>query len=117
MKDDKSTIYAKIGADGATWGPMLEKAFAVLHGNYNHIIAGDPSKAIRSILGAPYIDVDHADYKEDLDGLFAFLKAGDEAKDIMTCGTAGSNHFKENKVGLAMGHAYTVQGVVEVTDN
>ena len=34
----------------------------------------------------------------------------------MTCGTAGSNHFKENKVGLAMGHAYTVQGVVKVTD-
>ena len=34
----------------------------------------------------------------------------------MTCGTSGTNHFDSNEVGLSKGHAYTVQGVVEVTD-
>ena len=34
QKDGGSTIYAEVGADGAIWGPVLEKAFAKFHGNY-----------------------------------------------------------------------------------
>ena len=35
----------------------------------------------------------------------------------MTCGTSGyGDDSKQNRVGLAMSHAYTVLGVVEVTD-
>ena len=115
-KDDSGTIYAKVGADGAIWGPILEKAFAKLHGSYNHITSGDPSLAIRTIYGAPYKKATHADYANNLGGLWAFLKEGDDSRDIMTCGTSGSNHFTQNAVGLANGHAYTVQGVKEVTD-
>ena len=55
-------------------------------------------------------------YGVNLNGLWDWLKAGDDNRDIMTCGTSGSNHFKQNRVGLAMGHAYTVLGVVEVKD-
>ena len=60
-KEDDSTLYAKVGADGAIWGPILEKAFAKLHGNYNHITSGDPSLAIRTIYGAPSKKVVHAE--------------------------------------------------------
>ena len=116
LKDDDSTLYAKVGADGAIWGPILEKAFAKYHGNYNHITSGDPSLAIRTIYGAPYTKAAHSDYANNLDGLFAWLKDGDDNRDIMTCGTAGNDHFTQNAVGLAKGHAYTVQGVIEVTD-
>jgi hypothetical protein len=113
---DNGTLYAKVGDDGAIWGPILEKAFAKLHGNYNHITGGDPSLAIRTIYGAPYSKATHADYASNLDGLWSWLKEGDDNRDIMTCGTAGNDHFTQNAVGLAKGHAYTVQGVKEVTD-
>ena len=53
LKEDGSTIYAMVGADGAIWGPILEKAFAKFHGNYQHIIGGSPKLAIRTIIGAP----------------------------------------------------------------
>ena len=33
-KSNDKTIYAKVAADGAIWGPILEKAFAKHHGNY-----------------------------------------------------------------------------------
>ena len=34
------TLYAGLGTDGSIWGPVLEKAFAKLHGNYSHIVGG-----------------------------------------------------------------------------
>lgn len=34
------TLFAKVSPDGAIWGPILEKAFAKYHGNYQHIIGG-----------------------------------------------------------------------------
>ena len=90
-KDGGGTIYAKIGEDGAIWGPILEKAWAKYHGNYNHISSGDPAMAIRTITGAPYKKMSHGGVTEDK--LYAFLKEGDENRDIMTCGTKGNDHF------------------------
>ena len=89
LDEKNKTFYAKVGDDGAIWGPILEKAFAKFHGNYNHIIGGDPSMAVRTMTGAPYDKIENSDYENDLDALFAWLKEGDEARDIMTCGTSG----------------------------
>ena len=91
LRDDGNAIYASVAADGAFWGPILEKAFAKYHGNYSHIEWGDPAMAIRTMYGAPYARVTNAAYADDLDGLFAWIKAGDDNRDIMTCGTEGNN--------------------------
>ena len=74
--------------------------------------------AVRTMTGAPSIKAEHNLYGSNLNGLWAWLKEGDENRDIMTCGTAGEgDDSKQNKVGLAKSHAYTVLGVVEVTDS
>jgi len=48
-----NAVFAKVSDDGALWGPLLEKAFAKLHGNYEAIISGDPAYSIDVLTGAP----------------------------------------------------------------
>ena len=40
------TLFAKVSEDSAIYGPILEKAFAKYHGNYKHLIGGDPGMAL-----------------------------------------------------------------------
>ena len=35
------------------WGSILEKAMAKLHGNYEHIIEGNPREATMTLTGSP----------------------------------------------------------------
>ena len=36
------SVYASPSPDKSIYGPILEKAFAKYHGNYKHIVGGDP---------------------------------------------------------------------------
>ena len=56
-----NTLYAAVSDDGGLWGALIEKAFAKRYGNYEHIIAGIPSEAIRSLTGAPFQMYEHKD--------------------------------------------------------
>ena len=76
-----SGIYAKPSADKAIYGPILEKAFAKYHGNFKHIVGGDPKHAIKTLYGAPFTDVTHSDMT--VDALWEYLKGGDERHDVM----------------------------------
>jgi len=49
-----NTLFAHISDDNAMWMPILEKAFAKYHGNYQHLIAGNPHISARTLSGAPY---------------------------------------------------------------
>lgn len=42
-----------MGADGSFWVSLFEKAWAKMHGNFNHIIGGDPGEAIYAFTGSP----------------------------------------------------------------
>jgi hypothetical protein len=53
LGSDGRAVFAKVSDDGALWGPLLEKAFAKLHGTYESIIAGDPMHSIEVLSGAP----------------------------------------------------------------
>ena len=43
--------------------------------------------------------------------MWDILQAADTNHDIITCNTYPGNHWTQNAVGLAKGHAYTVMGV------
>ena len=50
-KGGKSLYFAKSGTAGETWVPLIEKAYAKLHGNYSHLIGGHECDAIEDLTG------------------------------------------------------------------
>ena len=109
-----TTLFAQVSQDKGVWGPLLEKAFAKYHGNYEHTIGGNPNYAVRTLSGAPFYDEMHGD-NITLDDLWTLLSTHDQADDILQCGTSGTNHFTQGIQGLANGHAYSVIGVKELS--
>jgi hypothetical protein len=46
-------LFAKRADNGALWGPILEKAYAKISGNYEAANAGAPGEAYKAMNGAP----------------------------------------------------------------
>ena len=111
--DKYDTLYAELSNDGAIWGPIIEKAFSKRFGNYEHIIAGLPTEAIRALTGAPKVTIKHAE--KDVESMWQMLQSHDASDDFITCGTEGSSDSKRNLAGLVKGHAYTVLGTVRLS--
>jgi len=65
LNSSGSSVFAGVSPDGALWGPIIEKAFAKLHGNYETIIAGDPAHSIEVMTGAPSTTYSHSFYSAD----------------------------------------------------
>ena len=47
----KGLYFARSGTEGETWVPLIEKAYAKLHGNYESLIGGYPSEAVEDLTG------------------------------------------------------------------
>lgn len=50
-KGNKSLSFAKSGTEGETWVPLLEKAYAKLHGDYASLSGGEASEAVEDLTG------------------------------------------------------------------
>ena len=87
--DGYRSIYADMGKDSAMWMPVLEKAFAKYHGNYEHIIGGNPMVAARTLSGAPYESDYHSEIsKEDL---WTKMMQFNDTDDLIMAGTGGGD--------------------------
>jgi len=59
LNNDGNTYFAGLGDNssrgdrGSLWVPIIEKAFAKYHGNYQHIIGGNPAASARTMHNAP----------------------------------------------------------------
>ena len=47
----KTLTFVRSGKNGETWVPLFEKAYAKLHGNYNHLQGGFEFEALEDITG------------------------------------------------------------------
>jgi hypothetical protein len=47
----KSLFFARSGTGGETWVPLVEKAFAKLHGNYAALDGGQSGEAVEDLTG------------------------------------------------------------------
>ena len=118
LKSSGSTIFGKVGPDGALWGILLEKAFAKTFGTYEAMISGDPRTSIAMLTGAP----SERFYTSQIsaNALFDIIKAANEPGvwGMVSAGTPSSSGGDSDRsaTGMAQSHAYTVLSAHEVTD-
>ncbi|KAJ8077429.1 hypothetical protein PM082_001859 [Marasmius tenuissimus] len=117
-KNGKSLYFGRSGTQGETWVPLLEKAYAKLHGSYGSLCGGQAAEAIEDLTGGvstylptkDILDIDQF-WEEELlkantDRLFgASYRSLDGAR-------SGESEIKIN--GLYGGHAYSILRAVEV---
>ena len=106
-------LFANIGVNGALWGPLLEKVWSKINGNYEATVAGWQHEALRVFSGAPSYDYLTASYTEDQ--IWEILSSADKNNYIIGAGTSGSgNHDLKNSYGLSQSHAFSVLGCYEL---
>lgn len=82
------------------WGPILEKAFAKIHGNYDHLTAGDPRSAARALNGSPSIQYPHSKSTSTVDFIWNELLTRDKAEEMLFLITPGTSDALTNSCGL-----------------
>lgn len=101
------TMFAHIGEGSSMWGPILEKAFAKLHGNYHHIIEGNPREATLSLTGSPSLYQVHENFTADQ--IWSQLVKHDANNEMIFFNTPiFPDGAETNACGLTTGHAYVV---------
>ncbi|KAG6828438.1 hypothetical protein H0H92_007965 [Tricholoma furcatifolium] len=120
-RSGKSLYFAKSGTHGETWVPLIEKAYAKLHGNYASLSGGEAGEAIEDLTGGITSFV----YTKDILDVNAFwsdelLHANKDrlfgcAYDILDA-TRSGGAFIPTVNGLVGGHAYSVLRAVEYKD-
>ena len=100
---------------GELWVPLLEKAWAKVHGSYAATSGGIPDFAANHLIGVPSEALRHEDHK-DFDEFWETLKSADRRKFTIMASSLGQGE-EENEEGIISGHAYSVVSVHEFIHN
>ncbi|KAG6865595.1 hypothetical protein C0991_001144, partial [Blastosporella zonata] len=116
-KGGKTLYFAKSGATGETWVPLIEKAYAKLHGDYVSLSGGKSLEAVEDLTGGVSTAISNKDilnvdrfWNEEL------LKANEDrlfgcSFDSLDASRSGLRDVKVD--GLIGSHAYSVLRAVE----
>jgi len=92
------------------WSPLLEKAYAKIHGSYEALKGGNTIEAMEDFTGGVSEIYDIQELPEDLD-LFDTMHKAHKKGSLMGCSlNTGEVEGKQDN-GLISGHAYTITGV------
>ncbi|TFK66253.1 cysteine proteinase [Pluteus cervinus] len=117
-KGGQSLYFAKSGTQGETWVPLIEKAYAKLHGNYTALSGGEAGEAIEDLTGGVTSFISTKDILDpDLFWQEELLRANQDrlfgcAFDSLDGSRIGGGAPTVN--GLIGSHAYSVLRAVEV---
>ncbi len=106
--------FATQAGDGSLWGPLMEKTFAKVMGNYEVLNGGQAGEAWAFTSGIPYTWYTNSDASGiNSVGLNAWnILSTAFSKGYVADGAVGSS----NLVGLPTGHAYTILGTYTLKD-
>ncbi|KAJ7327525.1 hypothetical protein DFH08DRAFT_884716 [Mycena albidolilacea] len=117
-KGTKTLYFARSATEGETWIPLIEKAYAKLHGDYASLCGGEACEAIEDLTGAVSSFIPSKDIL-DIDKFWTeeLLKANKDrlfgcAFDSLDGSRSGDWDATIN--GLHGSHAYSVLRAVEV---
>ncbi|KAG8985731.1 hypothetical protein FRB90_004487 [Tulasnella sp. 427] len=110
-RGSQNLLFARAASENETWVPLLEKAYAKLHGDYESLSGGFTAEGIEDLTGAvsttiylkDILDPDRF-WKEEL------MRVGIDR--VFACGTFGVGE-DINSDGLVSGHAYGLLKAVE----
>jgi hypothetical protein len=118
-------VFDVTSADGSLWGPLMEKVWAKVNGNYEMIIAGDATETFDFLLGAPTIEYDFSNAPVSLTTSVttssSFIASCNTMWNIVYSAaqqnlTMGAGVGISNTLGLPDDHAYTLLNAFIVTD-
>ncbi|EOD43606.1 putative calpain family cysteine protease protein [Neofusicoccum parvum UCRNP2] len=110
----EALMFAKCADQNETWLPLLEKAYAKIHGDYDAIEGGFPGEGLEDMTGGVTTSLDPSKVLEK-DKLWQELSNPD--KDfIFSAWTGPPGSDVGSRIGLAYGHAYSILKAVEVED-
>ncbi|KAK0457136.1 cysteine proteinase [Desarmillaria tabescens] len=116
-KGSAALYFARSGTDGETWVPLIEKAYAKLHGSYGALSGGWACEAIEDLTGGVTCFIPANDILDpDLFWIEELLNANHDrlfgvAFDDLDTSRSGEDSIKVS--GLMGGHAYSVLRAVE----
>ncbi|KAJ7589466.1 cysteine proteinase [Mycena floridula] len=112
-KGTRSLLFARSGTEGETWVPLVEKAYAKLHGSYAALQDGRTCEAVEDITGGVTTFIASKDIF-DVDQFWTdeLLKANQDKDRLFACGYSSYSINSPN--GLIPNHAYAVLRAVEV---
>lgn len=110
--------YARCKKNDALWVPLLEKAYAMMHGSYKAIEAGNCDEAFIDLTGMPTKRLRLTSHSSgggqhiDLDEVFVKMISYHSSNCTMgaSCGTGG-NFERARGMGLRPNHCYSVLDV------
>ena len=110
-----STVWVTCGTAFATpvkgelWVPLLEKAWAKIHGSYSSTIAGHPNKALTDLTGAP-CSCYFTTSKEAAE-LWDIVRDAERQRFVCCASAKDDSQISSGSAqGLTLSHAYTVLG-------
>jgi hypothetical protein len=114
LDDNGTSVFAGVSKDGALWGPLLEKAFAKLHGTYESLIAGNPIHSIEVLSGAPASYHSHS--SQNASQIFNLVKAAFPLDSMVSASShmSSGGDSTSSARGIAQSHVYTILGAFEV---
>jgi hypothetical protein len=120
MGGNKLPVYARCSELREMWVPLVEKAYAKLHGTYESIETGSIASALIDLTGEAPESVNLVDSRADLNALWSKLLHATAEGYLMGASAAAVANAKNGVVeedlgnGLLGNHAYAVLTAVEV---
>ncbi|SJL03409.1 uncharacterized protein ARMOST_06763 [Armillaria ostoyae] len=116
-KGSATLYFARSGTDGETWVPLIEKAYAKLHGSYGALSGGWACEAVEDLTGGVTCFIPTNDILDpDLFWTEELLKANHDRLFGVSFNDLDSSRSGEVSIkvsGLIGGHAYSVLRAVE----